>query len=105
MLLLRLISVQFGKEDMLSKLTMCFEYLPTDLSRHIKKNKGSISLNEIRDIMKQLVETLTYMHDFPSIHRDLKPSNVLIDPVTNTVKIADFGLSRLVPKALETMSK
>ena len=29
------------------------------------------------------------------LHRDLKPSNILIDENSNTIKIADFGLSRV----------
>jgi serine/threonine protein kinase len=28
------------------------------------------------------------------LHRDLKPQNLLIDRVTNALKLADFGLAR-----------
>ncbi|KAM8898456.1 serine/threonine-protein kinase/endoribonuclease IRE1-like [Spinachia spinachia] len=35
------------------------------------------------------------------LHRDLKPQNVLID-VLGRVKLADFGLSRQLPKGLKT---
>lgn len=28
------------------------------------------------------------------LHRDMKPQNLLIDRITNTMKLADFGLAR-----------
>jgi serine/threonine protein kinase len=30
------------------------------------------------------------------VHRDIKPANILIDPVTLTLRVADFGLSRII---------
>ena len=33
------------------------------------------------------------------VHRDLKPENVLVDTVKNRLKIADFGLAKLVGAA------
>lgn len=44
------------------------------------------------------------MHSKGVFHRDLKPQNILINS-TNLVKIADFGLGRIVGKRLQTMSK
>lgn len=39
---------------------------------------------------------LNYMHHRHVIHRDLKPSNILISNNDLSVKICDFGLSRIV---------
>lgn len=36
------------------------------------------------------------MHSFGIAHRDLKPANVLLDPASGRVKIADFGLAKLL---------
>jgi serine/threonine-protein kinase len=44
------------------------------------------------------------MHLNNVFHRDLKPHNILIS-YAGTVKIADFGLSRIIGAYLETMSK
>lgn len=44
------------------------------------------------------------MHKNKVFHRDLKPHNILISHA-GTVKIADFGLSRILGEYLETMSK
>ncbi len=44
------------------------------------------------------------MHSNLIFHRDLKPQNILINHA-GAVKIADFGLGRIVGDRLETMSK
>lgn len=49
-----------------------------------------------RDIVKQVLEAVAYVHSMGISHRDLKPDNILInsfDPVS--VKVADFGLAKL----------
>ena len=45
--------------------------------------------------MQQLLEGLFYMHKNCVIHRDIKSANILITE-DGTLKIADFGLSKLV---------
>lgn len=50
----------------------------------------------LRDVFFQVVSGLLYLHDEKRvIHRDIKPSNLLISE-TGYVKIADFGVSKLV---------
>lgn len=46
--------------------------------------------------MKQLLQGLSFIHSYGIAHRDLKPGNVLYDPASGRVKIADFGLSKLI---------
>src|SRR5205823_9198418 len=43
----------------------------------------------------QVCDALQYAHDQGVVHRDIKPENILLDK-TGRVKIADFGLARLV---------
>lgn len=75
-----------------------------ELFEHIVK-KRSLSEVEARYIFVQLLDGIGYMHSKHVIHRDLKPENILIsssrpmDPssdVLRDVKIADFGLSKIV---------
>jgi serine/threonine protein kinase len=54
--------------------------------------------------MKQILEGVQYMHKKKVFHRDLKPQNVLINQI-GAVKIADFGLGRIIGHKLSTMSK
>lgn len=46
------------------------------------------------ELMEQVVEGVEYLHKKNIVHRDLKPSNLMFDK-EGTVKIIDFGISRL----------
>jgi predicted Ser/Thr protein kinase len=49
-------------------------------------------------IVPQICEALQYAHDIGIIHRDIKPENILVDK-KGRVKIADFGLAKLLQTA------
>lgn len=55
-----------------------------------------IHREHIQYILYQLLDGLRYIHQTNVIHRDLKPANVLISCGDCTIKIADFGLARVV---------
>lgn len=58
---------------------------------------------DLRSTMKfipEICSALQYAHDHRIVHRDIKPENILIN-VAGTIKIADFGLSRLADNPLE----
>jgi len=59
-------------------------------------DKGSYSELEARDIVRQLVEGVDYLHNQGIAHRDLKPENLLCCETEHgmVIKIADFGLSK-----------
>ncbi|MBS0263209.1 MAG: serine/threonine protein kinase [Planctomycetes bacterium] len=46
-------------------------------------------------IVPQICDALQYAHDEGVVHRDIKPENILVDK-KGRVKIADFGLSKLL---------
>ncbi len=54
-------------------------------------------------IVPQICEALQYAHDEGVVHRDIKPENILLDK-KGRVKIADFGLARLLGPASDNFT-
>jgi mitogen-activated protein kinase 15 len=81
------------KADNDKDIYLIFEYMETDLHAVIRAN----ILEDIhkRFIIYQLLKAIKYMHSAQVIHRDMKPSNLLLNSEC-LVKVADFGLARLI---------
>ena len=75
-------------------ILIVMEYVCGDLLGFIKK-MGKISESTAKIIFKQIIKGLQYIHKKKIVHRDIKLDNVLID-LTNTVKICDFGVCRIL---------
>ncbi|MCK4602282.1 MAG: serine/threonine protein kinase, partial [Phycisphaerae bacterium] len=58
-------------------------------------NSGGVSAKEALAIVPQICDALQYAHDRGIVHRDIKPENILMNR-QGQVKIADFGLAKLV---------
>ncbi|MFN3241704.1 MAG: bifunctional serine/threonine protein kinase/MFS transporter [Planctomycetota bacterium] len=56
---------------------------------------GELSPQEALRLTPQVCEALQYAHDHGVVHRDIKPENLLVDG-NGELKIADFGLARIV---------
>ncbi|KAK3820317.1 MAG: kinase-like domain-containing protein [Benniella sp.] len=52
---------------------------------------------ECRDVFKQMVLGIEYLHEHDIIHRDIKPDNLLRSK-DGTLKIVDFGVSKIFNK-------
>jgi serine/threonine protein kinase len=57
--------------------------------------RGSLPVKRSISIIRQLAESLAYLHENNIIHRDIKPSNLLISR-DGTAKLADMGVARLL---------
>ena len=56
---------------------------------------GSLTTDEALMLVPQICDALQYSHDRGVVHRDIKPGNILVGR-SGKVKIADFGLAKLV---------
>jgi hypothetical protein len=64
---------------------------------------GQLKPEEALKIVPQICEALQFAHDEGIVHRDIKPENILIDK-KGRVKIADFGLAKLLGHAADDLS-
>jgi serine/threonine protein kinase len=58
-------------------------------------DRGRVSPREALAIVPMICDALQYAHDKGIVHRDIKPENILLDR-QGRVKVADFGLAKLV---------
>jgi tRNA A-37 threonylcarbamoyl transferase component Bud32 len=82
----------FGEIDGLYYFSM--EYVDGKNVRELL-NAGALPPQTALKIVPQVCDALQYAHDEGIVHRDIKPENILVDK-KGRVKIADFGLARLV---------
>ena len=77
-----------------------------DLFDRVKSYPGGKMTETIaRNIFKQLLEGVAYLHSKGCSHRDLKLENILLDSqeAECNVKIADFGLAKIVGPGASVM--
>ncbi|KAI2628970.1 SMAD/FHA protein kinase [Xylaria nigripes] len=59
-------------------------------------NKQKLSEDETRKLFVQLFQGIKYLHDRNIVHRDIKPENILLVDKDVHVKLADFGLAKII---------
>jgi predicted Ser/Thr protein kinase len=64
---------------------------------------GQLKPAEALQIVPQICDALQYAHEEGVVHRDIKPENILLDK-RGRVKIADFGLAKLLGKTTEDLT-
>ncbi|XP_038885124.1 LEAF RUST 10 DISEASE-RESISTANCE LOCUS RECEPTOR-LIKE PROTEIN KINASE-like 1.4 isoform X1 [Benincasa hispida] len=81
-------------------LLLVYEYIPNGtVADHLHGSRMKLGLLSWPIRLRIAIETanaLMYLHRSEIIHRDVKTNNILLDE-NFTVKVADFGLSRLFP--------
>jgi tetratricopeptide (TPR) repeat protein len=86
---------EFGNEGGADFLVT--EYIP-GITLDMKLSAGALGVEEAVRLGTQLATGLAAAHEQGLIHRDLKPGNLRVTP-DGLLKILDFGLAQLVPRA------
>ena len=73
---------------------LVFEYMEHDISALVE-SKILFTQGEIKNIMKQILTGIAYLHSNNIIHRDIKSANILLNN-NGVVKLGDFGLARII---------
>ena len=68
------------------------------------QQKGALPWREALHFITQIMKALSHAHSRGIIHRDIKPQNIMILR-DGTVKVADFGIARLVSSTQSTLTQ
>ena len=74
------------------------------LNSYVKKNKSSISFRQLLSFCRDIADGMAYLAQRNVFHRDLAARNCLVTLDSKErylVKVADFGLSRLIETTSE----
>lgn len=76
-----------------NQIFLIFEFVDTTIIELINHQPQGMNPCNIKKILYQALNALTYMHNNKIIHRDIKPENLLVSS-KGIVKICDFGFAR-----------
>uniref|UniRef100_A0A1D1YD73 dual-specificity kinase n=1 Tax=Anthurium amnicola TaxID=1678845 RepID=A0A1D1YD73_9ARAE len=84
--------------DYRNHICIVFERLGPSLYDFLRKNNyRSFPVDLVRELGRQLLECVAFMHDLKLIHTDLKPENILLVS-SEYVKVPDYKVSSRSPK-------
>jgi hypothetical protein len=88
----------FGMTADLDLPFLVTEYIEAgDLRRRMSSGQP-IPMSQVRSIILQICDALTFLHGKGILHRDLKPENILM-PTDSLIKVGDFGIAVMQDKA------
>ena len=73
-------------------------YISGDSLRTMLEQRGPLPVREVIQLLRDVVEALSYAHARGVIHRDIKPANILTDGVH--AMVTDFGVAKALGAAL-----
>lgn len=79
-----------------SNLFLIMEKLGDSLLSKFIKSKKVIGNELLKNILKDLMIALKFIHSSGVIHSDLKPENIMLKVKEDGVKIIDFGCSLMI---------
>lgn len=78
-------------------LNLVLEFMPDTVYKVCRahaKNKQVLAIPIVKTYAFMLLRSLAYIHALGVCHRDIKPQNLLVNPLTNELKLCDFGSAK-----------
>ena len=104
--IVQFLGVYLERSSRLPVLVM--EEMDTSLRRYLEDHgKEDFPLPLKAFVLRQVIQALAYLHNQspPLVHHDLSTNNVLLNVVSLTAKVSDFGMSRAInPSSLTRKS-
>jgi len=72
---------------------IAMEYVPGETLAQLIRRRASLTIVEKLVILEDLCAALDYAHAAGIVHRDIKPANVMLEDVSGTLKVLDFGIA------------
>lgn len=79
-----------------SQAYLLMEYIDgCNLREAMEGKHAGVDLPPVPDLIIKICEALAYAHSKGVVHRDVKPENILMGS-DNSIKVADFGIAKIV---------
>ncbi|VVA95155.1 unnamed protein product [Arabis nemorensis] len=86
------------EKPVVGEVSILMEYMDGGTLESIR---GGVTERKLAGFAKQILKGLSYLHALKIVHRDIKPANLLLNS-RNEVKIADFGVSKILVRSLDS---
>ncbi len=98
------IVTMYAVEDVNDTLFLVMELVHGQSLAERLRETVALAWEEAAAVGSEIAEALAEAHARGLVHRDIKPGNILLESVTNRVKVTDFGLAKSAVDTSLTMT-